>query len=232
MDDEVRMVNENLDTSCWLAYIGTCNRIITLLTGWPMGENEEAYIDGLDANETETDRASQLMLAIAFFRGMILTFIPLCVEWWKWEFIAVWFLVVVMFWATEGLISFPRGMFSEVDLRFASSLHALFGHHVDPPELPPKIADSRSLHGRNVAIAAAMNTPTAFNDVKYMQGKRVLNILTNKLLEFNYSPEGCSPCWEWQNQDGVAKLSKLSLDLTIRQQFPKFRPQFSQFNTD
>ena len=49
MDDEIRVVNEKLDTSCWPAYI--CNRIMTLLTGWMVGENEETYIDGLDAND-------------------------------------------------------------------------------------------------------------------------------------------------------------------------------------
>ena len=38
VEDEVRVVKEKLDTSCWLAYIGTCNRIVTQL---PVGENEE-----------------------------------------------------------------------------------------------------------------------------------------------------------------------------------------------
>ena len=35
----------------------------------------------------------------------------------------------------------------------------------------------------------------------------------------------CSLWWERQNHDGVAKLSKLSLDLIFRQQFRKFRPE-------
>ena len=83
MDDEVRVVNEKLDTSCWPAYIRTCNRIMTLLTGWPVGENEETYIDGLDANDIQTDTATQSVWAIAVFRGMIMTFIPLWVERYK-----------------------------------------------------------------------------------------------------------------------------------------------------
>ena len=83
MDDEVRVVNEKLDTSCWPAYIRTCNRIMILLTGWPVGENEETYIDGLDANDIQTDTATQPVWAIAVFRGMILTFIPLWVERYK-----------------------------------------------------------------------------------------------------------------------------------------------------
>ena len=83
MNDEVQVVKEKLDTSCWPAYIGTCNRIMTLLTGWPVGENEETYIDGLDANDIQTDTATQLVWAIAVFRGMILTFIPLWMERYK-----------------------------------------------------------------------------------------------------------------------------------------------------
>ena len=43
MDNKVRVVKENLDTSSWPAYIGTCNRIMTLLTGWSAGEDEEKY---------------------------------------------------------------------------------------------------------------------------------------------------------------------------------------------
>ena len=34
MDDEVRVANVKLDTSCWPAFVGTCNRIMTLLAGW------------------------------------------------------------------------------------------------------------------------------------------------------------------------------------------------------
>ena len=59
MDDDVRVVKEKLHTSCGPAYIGTCNRIITLWTGWPVGENEETYIDGFDANDIQTDTATQ-----------------------------------------------------------------------------------------------------------------------------------------------------------------------------
>ena len=55
MDDEVRMVKEKLDTSCWPAYMGACNRIMIMLTGWTVGDNEEKYIDGLDANDIPTD---------------------------------------------------------------------------------------------------------------------------------------------------------------------------------
>ena len=40
---------------------------MTLLTGQPVGENEEKYIDGLDANDIQTDTATQLMWAIAVF---------------------------------------------------------------------------------------------------------------------------------------------------------------------
>ena len=80
---EVRVVKEKLGTSCWPAYIGTCNRIMTLLTEWPVGENEEIYIDGLDANDIQTDTVTQPVWAIAVFRGMILTFIPLWMERYK-----------------------------------------------------------------------------------------------------------------------------------------------------
>ena len=83
MDNEVRVVDEKLDTSCWPAYIGTCNRIMTLLTGWPMGDNGETYIDGFDANVIQTDTATQPVWAMAVFRGMILTFIPSWVERYK-----------------------------------------------------------------------------------------------------------------------------------------------------
>ena len=83
MDDVFWVVNEKLNTSCWPAYIGTCNRIMTLLTGLPVGKNEETYIYGLYANDIQTDTATQPVWAIAVFRGMILTFIPLSVEWYK-----------------------------------------------------------------------------------------------------------------------------------------------------
>ena len=53
MDDQVQVVNEKLNTSRRPAYIGTCNRIMTLLTGRPVGENEETYIHELDANNIQ-----------------------------------------------------------------------------------------------------------------------------------------------------------------------------------
>ena len=65
---------------------------------------------------------------------------------------------------------FPRRMFSEVDVRFASSFHALCSRHVDPPKML-HLADSSPMHGRNVALVAAMNTPTTFCDVNYVQKK-------------------------------------------------------------
>ena len=74
---------------------------------------------------------------------------------------------------------FPRGMFSEMDVRFASSSHALCSCHVDPPALL-HLADSSHMHGRNVALVAAMNTPT-FCNVNYAQKKWVLNTMTDEL---------------------------------------------------
>ena len=56
---------------------------MTLLTGWPVGENEETYIDGIDANGIQTDRATQPVWATAVFRGLMLTFIPLWMERYK-----------------------------------------------------------------------------------------------------------------------------------------------------
>ena len=40
---------------------------MTLLTGWQVGENKEKYIDGLDANDIQTDTATQPVWAIAVF---------------------------------------------------------------------------------------------------------------------------------------------------------------------
>ena len=129
---------------------------------------------------------------------------------------------------------FPRGMFSEVDVRFASSFHTLCSRHIDPPELL-HLADSSPMHRRNVALVAVMNTPTTFCNVNYVQKKWVLNIMTDELsmnenkfcCNLSYSPlRGCSLWWEQRNQDGVTKLSKLSLALTFRQQFREFRPEF------
>ena len=65
---------------------------------------------------------------------------------------------------------FHRGMFSEVDVRFASSVLALCSRHVDPPGLM-HLAASSSMHGRNIALVAAMNTPTTFGNVNYVQKK-------------------------------------------------------------
>ena len=76
-------------------------------------------------------------------------------------------------------LHFPRRMFSEGDGRFAGSYHALCSRHVDPPELL-HLAHSSPMHGRNVALVAAMNTPT-FCNVNYVQKKWVLNIITDKL---------------------------------------------------
>ena len=76
---------------------------------------------------------------------------------------------------------FPRGMFNEVDVRFAGSFHALCSRHADPPELP-HLADRSPMHGRNVALVAAMNTPTTFCNINYVQKKWVLNIMTDKII--------------------------------------------------
>ena len=111
--------------------------------------------------------------------GMILTFTPLWVERHKcdnalqqFDFWSSW-----CFELSKASFSFPRGMFSEVDVKFASSLHALCSRYVDPPELL-HLADSSPMHERNVALVVAMNTPTAFCNVNYMQKKRLLNIMT------------------------------------------------------
>ena len=111
MDDEVRVVEEEIGASCWPASIGTCNRIKTLLTGWPMGENEETYTDGLDVNDFQTHTATQPVWAIAVFRGMILTFIPLWMERYKcdsslqqFDFWLSW-----CFELLRASFSFPRG---------------------------------------------------------------------------------------------------------------------------
>ena len=102
---------------------------------------------------------------------------------------------------------FPRGMFSEVDVRFASTFHALCSRHVDPPELL-HLADSSPMHRRNVALVAAMNTPTTFCNVNYVQNKWVINIMTDELsinkiksALIQASPRrGCNPWWERQTK--------------------------------
>ena len=66
---------------------------------------------------------------------------------------------------------FPVGMFSEVDVRFASSLQ---------PELL-HLANSSPMHGRNVALVAAMNSTTTFCILNYVRTKWVLNIMTAEL---------------------------------------------------
>ena len=81
---------------------------------------------------------------------------------------------------SRAAFTFPRGMFSEVDVGFASSLHTLCSRHVDPPELL-HLADSSSMHGRNVALVAATNSPTTFCNVNYVWTKWVLNIMTAEL---------------------------------------------------
>ena len=93
---------------------------------------------------------------------------------------------------------FPRGMFSEVDVRFSSSFQALCSHHADPPELL-HLADSSPMHGRNIALVAAMNKPTTFCNVSYVQKKWVLNKMTDELSinkicwNSSYSPGGVYP---------------------------------------
>ena len=60
---------------------------------------------------------------------------------------------------SRASFSFPTGMFSEVDVGFAISFHTLCSRHIDPPELL-HLADSSPMHGRNVALVAAMNSTT------------------------------------------------------------------------
>ena len=108
---EVRVVKEKLGTSCWPAYIWTCNRTMTLLTRWPVSESETTYINGLDANDIQTDTATQPVWAIAVFRGMILTFISLWMERYKcdsslqqFDFWPSW-----CFELSRASFSFPQG---------------------------------------------------------------------------------------------------------------------------
>ena len=54
---------------------------------------------------------------------------------------------------------FPRGMFSEVDVKYASSFHTLSSRHVDLPELL-HLADSSPMHRRNVALVTASSVCT------------------------------------------------------------------------
>ena len=115
MDDEDRVLDEKLDTSCWPANIKPCNRIMTLLTGWPVGEIEETYIGGLDANDIQTDTAAQPMWAIAVFSGIILPFTPLWMERCRCDssLQRFRFPFAVMFRVIEELVCFfPRGMYS------------------------------------------------------------------------------------------------------------------------
>ena len=81
---------------------------------------------------------------------------------------------------SRAWFSFPRGMFSEVDVGFANSLHTICSRHVDPPELL-HLADSLPMHGRNVALVAAMNSPATFWNVNYVWTKLMLNIMTAEL---------------------------------------------------
>ena len=57
--------------------------IWSTLVGVLPHSNKETYIDGLDTNDIQTDTATQPVWAIAIFRGMIPTFIPLWVEQYK-----------------------------------------------------------------------------------------------------------------------------------------------------
>ena len=52
--------------------------------------------------------------------------------------------------------------------------------HVDPPELL-HLANNKPMHGRSVALMAALNTPTTFCNVNYVQKKSVLNIMIAQL---------------------------------------------------
>ena len=57
----------------------------------------------------QTDAATQPMWGKAVFRGLLITFIPLWVERYAWQFIAsVWFLVVVIFGYRGTPFSSPR----------------------------------------------------------------------------------------------------------------------------
>ena len=116
-----------------------------------------------------------------------------------WQSIAsVWFLVVFVFWAIKGLVFMSQwNILQSGRARFASSLRALCSWHVDPPELL-NLADSSPMHGRNVALVAAMNTPITFCNANYVQKKWVLNIMTAELsintikyaVILSYSPVG------------------------------------------
>ena len=80
----------------------------------------------------------------------------------------------------------------EIDVRFASDIHAFCSRHVDPPELL-HLADSSTMHRRNEALVATMNTLTLFCNVNDVQ-KWVLNIMTAELsmnkikICYNLSP--------------------------------------------
>ena len=132
-----------------------------------MGENEETYIDGLDANDIQADTATLPMWAIAAFRGMIL--ISFHCKWsgvsWTVHCSSLILRSPCCFELSRASFSFPRGMFSEVDVEFASRLHTLCSRHVDPPE---HLADSSPMHGGNVVLVAAMNSPTTFCYVDYV----------------------------------------------------------------
>ena len=146
------------------------------------GKNEETYIDGLDANDIQTDiapnRCGQSQSSEAWYWPSFHC---------EWSDISVTVHCSSLISGRRDVLSyrgprfhFPWGMFSEVDVRFASSFHALCSCHVDPPELL-HLADSNPMHGRNVALVAVINTPTTFYNVNYVEKKWVLNIITDEL---------------------------------------------------
>ena len=105
----------------------TSDEVVTVVfTGFELevmdDEVRETYIDELDANDIQTDKATQRMWAIAVFRGVLT--IPLRVERYKcgsslqqFDSGSSWCLELL-----RASFSFPRGMFSKVDVRFASTV--------------------------------------------------------------------------------------------------------------
>ena len=113
------------------------------------------------------------------FSGMILTFIPLWVE----QFVAlVWFLVVVMFWAIEGLVSISPG---ECLAKWMWDSLVVSTHFAVTMLIRQSSAScwqqSHAWHGGNVALVAAMNTPTTFCNVNFVPKKWELNKMSDEL---------------------------------------------------
>ena len=82
---------------------------------------------------------------------------PLWLEWYKYDSSLQRFDLVMF----EGLVFISHGIFSEVNVIFARSLHVLYSRHVDPTELL-HLAYSDPQYGRSEALMAAMNTPKTF----------------------------------------------------------------------